>query len=215
MLGVNTTLHQSRREIIRELRRHQHLTTVSVYPCSAPTMDSPPNKTNGPFPTPPQNTNGSLYTKSFPASLTPRLLPIQIIILVIYPITVLLGLVSNHPPDSYFARKDNFINVYLLKFAWFWTTIVFFAHVVRVPRKMAPVVRYLAATIVWYLVTQWCFGPPIMDKVFRGTGGICQIAKDQEFPNVFTSAVCRSSGGAWSGGHDLVFSPPVWICLTE
>jgi hypothetical protein len=46
-----------------------------------------------------------------------------------------------------------------------------------------------------------------MDKLFRGTGGICQIAKDKEFPNVFTSALCRSSGGAWSGGHDLVCIP--------
>src|SRR5271170_2382395 len=148
-------------------------------------MDSSPNKTNGPVSRPPTDTNGSLHPKSAPASLTPRLLPIQIIILAIYPITVLLGLVSNHPQDSYFARKDNLINVYLLKFAWFWATIAFFVHVVRVPKKLGPLVRYLAATIVWYLVTQWCFGPPIMDKLFRGTGGICQIAKDKEFPNVF------------------------------
>ena len=47
-----------------------------------------------------------------------------------------------------------------------------------------------------------------MDKVFRGTGGICEIAKNEEFPNVFTSAVCRSSGGVWGGGHDLVQQSP-------
>jgi len=41
-------------------------------------------------------------------------------------------------------------------------------------------------------------------KVFRGTGGMCRIAEEEEFPSVFTSAVCRASGGAWSGGHDLV-----------
>ena len=145
-------------------------------PVPPPTMDSPPTKTKGHVSTPPYNTNGFLHPTSPPASLTPRLLPIQIIILAIYPITVVLGLVSNHPQDSYFARKDNLINVYLLKFAWFWATIAFFVHVVRVPKKLGPLVRYLAATIVWYLVTQWCFGPPIMDKLFRGTGGICQIA---------------------------------------
>ena len=171
-------------------------------------MDSPPNKTYAPVSSS-QHTNGSLHSKAPPASLTPRLPLTQIAIVATYPITVLLGLVSNHPPDSYFARRDNFINVYFLKFAWFWTSIAFFAHVVRVPRKVAPLVRYLAATVVWYLVTQWCFGPPIMDKVFRGTGGICQLAKDEDFPKIFTSAVCRSSGGAWSGGHDLVYFPSV------
>lgn len=50
-------------------------------------------------------------------------------------------------------------------------------------------------------------------KVFRGTGGICQLARNEEFPNVFTSAVCRSSGGAWNGGHDLVW-PLLINCLT-
>jgi hypothetical protein len=211
MPGVHTTLRQSRVEMIREPRRHQQQPTFSFTPSDTPLprMDSRPNKTNG-LATSATHPNGSLHPKSSPPSLTPRLLPVQIIILAVYPVAVIMGLVSNHPQDSYFARKDNVINLYLLKFAWFWTSIAFFAHVVRVPNKVAPTVRYLAATTVWYLVTQWCFGPPIMDKVFRGTGGICQLAKDEEFPNVFTSAVCRSSGGAWSGGHDLVYiAPPV------
>jgi hypothetical protein len=52
-------------------------------------------------------------------------------------------------------------------------------------------------------------------KVFRGTGGICQLAQHEEFPNIFTSAVCRSSGGAWSGGHDLVLYTFVLSDLLE
>ena len=40
--------------------------------------------------------------------------------------------------------------------------------------------------------------------MFRGTGGFCQFAKDEDFPAILTSAVCRSSGGTWNGGHDLV-----------
>lgn len=42
--------------------------------------------------------------------------------------------------------------------------------------------------------------------MFRGTGGICQLVRNEDYPDIFTSAVCRSSGGAWNGGHDLVLS---------
>ena len=48
---------------------------------------------------------------------------------------------------------------------WAWTSIAFFLHVARVPQKIGPVARYVSATIWWILVTQWCFGAPIMDKV--------------------------------------------------
>jgi hypothetical protein len=148
--------------------------------------------------------NGTTPSKPATPSLTPKLIPIPVMLFAVYPITVLLGILSNQPPESYFSRKDNLINVLFLKSAWLWTSFAFFSHIARVPQKIGPVARYGVATIWWYLVTQWCFGPPIMDKVFRGTGGICQLAKNEEFPNIFTSAVCRSSGGAWSGGHDLV-----------
>ena len=164
---------------------------------------------------PPQNTQLPL--------LIPKLVPIQVLIFACYPLTVFLGILSNHPRESYFSRKDNFINVLFLKSSWGWTSLAFFAHLIGVPQKVGPLVRYGVATIWWYLVTQWCFGPPIMDKVFfyfknliddqvfRGTGGICQLAKNEEFPNIFTSAVCRSSGGAWNGGHDLVWS--TFLCF--
>jgi len=151
--------------------------------------------------------NGSISTKSATPSLTPQFVPLQIAIFALYPLTVVLGIISNHPPESYFARKDNLINLLFLKFAWLWTSIAFFTLLPFSPKKIGPTARYGVATIWWYLVTQWCFGPPIMDKVFRGTGGICQIAQKEEFPGVFASAVCRSSGGQWSGGHDLVSSP--------
>ena len=116
------------------------------------------------LPTTPKG-NGTATTKLTTPTLTPKLIPIQIIIFASYPITVLLGIVSNHTTESYFSRKNNIINVLFLKFTWAWTTIAFFAHVARIPQKVAPIARYLIATTWWYLVTQWCFGPPIMDKV--------------------------------------------------
>jgi hypothetical protein len=109
--------------------------------------------------------NGTPHNTSTNATLTPRVEPAQLAILAVYPFTVFLGFLSNHPPESYFARKDNFINILFLKFAWAWTSLAFFAHVARVPQKVGPSARYAVATIWWYLVTQWCFGPPIMDKV--------------------------------------------------
>jgi len=104
-------------------------------------------------------------TQKQPPSLIPKLDTIQLIILAIYPTTVLLGMVSNHPVDSYFAQKDNLINVYFLKYGWLWTSLAFFAHISHMTQVTGPLARYLVATIWWYLVTQWCFGPPIMDMV--------------------------------------------------
>jgi Inositol phospholipid synthesis and fat-storage-inducing TM len=93
-----------------------------------------------------------------------NLVTIELVLLAVYPVTVILGMISNHPRESYFALKNNFINVYFLKFAWAWTTIAFIPHLIQLPRKAAPLARYAVATIWWFLVTQWCFGPPIMDK---------------------------------------------------
>jgi hypothetical protein len=168
---------------------------------------SPVANTNGNNPTP-SKINGDITSISTTvpaiATLSPNVPPAHLVVLAAYPITVLLGILSNYPQDSYFSRKDNFVNVYFLKFTWAWSSIVFFAHVARIPQKLAPLARYAMATIWWILVTQWCFGGPIMDRVFRGTGGVCQLAKNEDFPDIITSAICRSSGGAWNGGHDLV-----------
>ena len=92
--------------------------------------------------------NGTILQNTRLHTLTPKLVPIQVIIFASYPITVLLGILSNHPPESYFSRKDNIINVLFLKFAWGWTTIAFFIHVARVPQKVAPLARYMVATCV-------------------------------------------------------------------
>lgn len=109
--------------------------------------------------------NGSLPKTTTNPTLTPNYDTARLAVLAVYPFTMFLGFLSNHPPDSYFARKDNLINVLFLKFAWAWTSLAFFAHVARIPQKMGPTARYAVATVWWYLVTQWCFGPPIMDKV--------------------------------------------------
>lgn len=128
---------------------------------------------------------------------------------------------------SYFARKSNVFNVYFVKIGWFWTTLAFFLLIFSHPslgpplrakltqRRLQAAVRYLAVTAVWILVTQWCFGPPIIDRSFRWTGGQCEVIygndlEDQrkraemgDVREIFTHAACKAIGGQWKGGHDI------------
>lgn len=128
---------------------------------------------------------------------------------------------------SYFAKKSNFFNVYFVKFGWFWTTLAFvllvFSHPSLGPplnprltkRRVQAGIRYLCITAVWIAVTQWFFGPPIIDRSFKWTGGQCQMiysnspadmmekAEMSDAREVFTHAACKTIGGQWKGGHDI------------
>lgn len=62
------------------------------------------------------------------------------------------------------------------------------------------------------MVTQWFFGPPLIDRSFRLTGGSCEILRAEkagEIPEldlaekIVTHAQCKVSGGTWSGGIDI------------
>ncbi|KAF2455913.1 inositol phospholipid synthesis and fat-storage-inducing TM-domain-containing protein [Lineolata rhizophorae] len=134
---------------------------------------------------------------------------------------------SFHPPElapSYFARKRNVFNTYFVKVGWLWTTgalLAFAAAAAAAPRRARRgprpgsrlAARYAAATALWYLVTQWCFGAPLIDRSFLLTGGKCEIpasapssaaagAADGSVA-VLSALECRLSGGVWRGGHDI------------
>lgn len=128
---------------------------------------------------------------------------------------------------SYFARKTNIFNLYFVKIAWVWITSAFFllifTHASLGPplrpsltrRRTQAALRYACVTLVWIAVTQWFFGPPIIDRSFRWTGGKCQTiyssspsaevekAQWSEAEKVFTHAACKAIGGQWKGGHDI------------
>nr|POF15234.1 fit family protein scs3 [Quercus suber] len=128
---------------------------------------------------------------------------------------------------SYFARKTNIFNVYFVKIGWFWTTLAFFLLIITHPslgpslkpqftrRRAQALARYVCVTVVWILVTQWCFGPGIVDRSFRWTGGQCaavmgdtQEAEKQreemgDMREALTHAACKAIGGQWKGGHDI------------
>lgn len=128
---------------------------------------------------------------------------------------------------SYFAKKSNIFNVWFVKIGWFWTTLAFalliFSHsslgpsfTLRITKRRAQAaIRYVTITTIWIFVTQWFFGPAIIDRSFRWTGGQCEIIQGKtledriekeemgDFREVFTHAACKATGGTWRGGHDI------------
>lgn len=147
---------------------------------------------------------------------------------------------SDEEVSNYYNNKNNLINQYFVKQGWFWTTlaIVLFYSIILTKSQYhlsngkkksevikSGVIKYIFATIWWILFTQWCFGLPIMDKVYILTGGKCSginVNKDvTKFPKFvlqklteiegsnelfesksITSYTCRKLGGSWVGGHD-------------
>ncbi|GAM90222.1 hypothetical protein ANO11243_082640 [Dothideomycetidae sp. 11243] len=123
---------------------------------------------------------------------------------------------QSHEPataPSYFARKDNLLNIYFVKRGWAWLTLAFLLqasrHASDTKRLAQAGLRYAAATATWILVTQWAFGPALIDRTFSLSGGLCEIsaqaAVDEAAANagVVSGAGCRAAGGRWTGGHDI------------
>lgn len=133
----------------------------------------------------------------------------------------------NHPPLSYFARKDNFLNQYFVKVGWLWTTASFLALILTQPyyngvnarakRIQQALSRFAIITFFWILTTQWFFGPALIDRSFRATGGRCEY--DPTFaakanPEFIQSGLaCKMTGGDWKGGHDI--SGHVFLLVTS
>ncbi len=163
---------------------------------------------------------------------------LEALLLSIYPATLLLGSIfstispatrgapysavsQSHPPEfapSYFAQKKNVFNVYFVKVGWFWTTLAFFVFWIFHPghgvglsrRRVRAFARYTVLTLWWVFVTQWFFGPPLIDTMFRFTGGQCELLRDEESRGKMsdtrefvTAATCKAVGGSWKGGHDI------------
>jgi hypothetical protein len=88
-----------------------------------------------------------------------------------------LGHHPHHLADShFFASKSNPLNVYLIKYAWAWTSAAFaFTFLTSPPtqRTRDRLLRYLALTALWLLFVNWFFGPPILQRVTVLSGGEC------------------------------------------
>lgn len=136
------------------------------------------------------------------------------------------------PPESpvnYFARKNNIFNLYFVKIGWLWLTAAFAilvvsqrvyrsppsapssVHQAKQRRILQASARYATATVAWYLMTQWFFGAPVIDRGFLVTGGRCEkiasaagdITSSTRVEMAVSAAACRTAGGTWTGGHDV------------
>lgn len=129
---------------------------------------------------------------------------------------------------NYYNNKGNIFNQWFVKKGWAWTTgtiLLFYVAECSKPsfrRRVVfgAVLRWAAATFWWILFTQWCFGLPIMDRVFILSGGKCaaiaadkirgsgdaitlfQLAGEAYESKAISSATCRRLRGSWEGGHD-------------
>lgn len=135
---------------------------------------------------------------------------------------------SQEDVNNYWNNKRNIVNQLFVKKGWLWTTIVLVAFytIIAIKKKKTErvnyagvVIRYIVATVWWVLFTQWCFGFPIMDKIFLWSGGYCIVDPDhpnlgkfvhlfsEDNRNLFSSSsissfACRRLKGKWEGGHD-------------
>jgi hypothetical protein len=124
---------------------------------------------------------------------------------------------------SYFAKKSNIFNVFFVKQGWAWITISYFfflfthpstgppGSLVLTPKRIRGALRWTLVTVWWIFVTQWFFGPAIIDRSFLLTGGQCELVEQAEAGNVdmdptrqfVTGVACKAVGGKWRGGHDI------------
>ncbi|KFH73070.1 hypothetical protein MVEG_00295 [Podila verticillata NRRL 6337] len=74
-------------------------------------------------------------------------------------------------------------------------------------------VRWGLATLYWWLISQWFFGPSIFDRVFVLTGGFCSV------DGHWSQYHCRRNSGLWSGGVDIsghmFLLTHAWLFLME
>ncbi|KAM5365419.1 hypothetical protein ACJZ2D_011017 [Fusarium nematophilum] len=183
--------------------------------------------------------NTPMATATASSPRTPPFLPTRLerIGLALFPVVLVFGtlfsilspqtraapydpVLQSHAQDpslspSYFARKGNIFNVVFVKRGWAWITVAFAVFIFSHPslgvagRRVRAGLRWVAVTTLWFLVTQWCFGPALIDRGFRWTGGRCELAQrevemgDTGLGEMVTSVACKAAGGKWKGGHDI------------
>ncbi|ODV71229.1 Scs3p CYBJADRAFT_169627 [Cyberlindnera jadinii NRRL Y-1542] len=133
----------------------------------------------------------------------------ELVVIAVYPLTVLLGELLHHATghvDSYFSNKHNLINVVFVKQGWAWTIFVLLYFLIQhYGLTRTTLLRILGGTAWWVVFTQWFFGLPLMDRIFLMTGGGCNYESfeiDIEQDVVIGSLMCRKMKGTWIGGHD-------------
>jgi Inositol phospholipid synthesis and fat-storage-inducing TM len=211
-------------------RRSQRIQNIS----SPPSTPSTRVTANG---TPPKTTKMTTRRSPFlPTTLETILLSIYPTTLVLGSLFALLDPAARAAPynattqshfastaPSYFAKKSNVFNQLFVKQGWAWVSFSYFFFLFTHPstgparslvvtlKRSRGIFRYAIVTAWWIFVTQWFFGPAIIDRGFLLTGGQCELVEEAEAGNVImddtrqfvTGIACKAVGGKWRGGHDI------------
>ncbi|KAL8303252.1 hypothetical protein RB597_005154 [Gaeumannomyces tritici] len=107
---------------------------------------------------------------------------------------------------SYFARKDNLVNVLFVKRGWAWVSAAFAAFVLTHPHHTKNTTTGRGGG------QHGGSSSRRLRAVLRYTGGKCEEAEQKvrgadnyaaSPVDIFSAAACRTAGGRWRGGHDI------------
>jgi len=108
-----------------------------------------------------------------------------------------------------------------VKQGWAWITFSYFFFLFThpsmgpsleiTPKRIKGALRWGIVTVWWIFITQWFFGPALIDRGFTLTGGQCELVDLAEAGHVemddtrqfVTGMACKAVGGKWKGGHDI------------
>ena len=111
-------------------------------------------------------------------------------LLFVYSFLIITGITAGeflNLPTSYFTQKSNFLNQIFVKRGWAWTFILLILLNSKRSYK-----KLFSATVYWFLITQWAFGPSVLDRIYQFSGS-CSLL------HLKTLTECFASGGEWDG----------------
>ena len=120
-------------------------------------------------------------------------------LLYMYSILIFVGCLLGESidfPSFYFSEKKNFLNQIFVKNGWAWTislllSLIYLRSFNRL-KTLKSLKSLIGATLYWFLITQWTFGPSILERVYKRVGS-CSLLHLKEFH------LCYEGGGEWDG----------------
>ncbi|KAJ7780515.1 inositol phospholipid synthesis and fat-storage-inducing TM-domain-containing protein [Mycena maculata] len=116
-----------------------------------------------------------------------------------------------HPLSKthYWASKTNFLNRYLIKKAWGWTSAAFLLAWLTGPpstRTASRFSRWLTATAIWLVFTAWFFGPALFERIVLASGGECVLSMPSGDPISLPAEYCHAHTALSPATHPALFA---------
>ncbi len=117
-------------------------------------------------------------------------------LLFFYSFLIIFGTITGEVfnlPIFYLTEKSNLLNQIFVKRGWAWTFILLcFLRVNSPGSRSRSLKKLFSATIYWFLITQWTFGPSLLERIYKYIGS-CSLLHLKEFH------LCYEGGGEWDG----------------